>query len=355
MSRIVSVRAEPARYPLKSPFESARRRSTVAENVRVEVRLASGVTGYGEGSPAAYVTGEIPESVLAGVRRAGAALEGLEAARVRPWADRLRQVLPDEPTARSALEMALLDALARAWEISLATYFGGALTELRTDLTLPIGEPQSVAALAAEAASAGFRTLKIKVGSPDREADLERVRRVADAASGCRIRLDANQGFTAETALAFLDACLSAGVPVELMEQPVPRDDWAGLAAVTARSPVPVIADEAVTDAAAALRLAATGAAHGINIKIAKCGFFGALQIVAIAQAAGLKLMIGCMLESLLGIGASLHFACGTGAFDYVDLDSHMLIGLTPTGRPFLQEGELLRLDPTATGIGWSP
>jgi L-alanine-DL-glutamate epimerase-like enolase superfamily enzyme len=124
---------------------------------------------------------------------------------------------------------------------------------------------------------------------------------------------------------------------------------------VTRRSPVPVIADEAVVDARDALRVAATGAAHGINIKVAKAGLLGALQIIAVAQAGGLKLMLGCMLESLLGIGAALHLACGTGAFDYLDLDAHTLIGLEPQGLPFAQDGDRLRVDATAPGIGWSP
>ena len=117
---------------------------------------------------------------------------------------------------------------------------------------------------------------------------------------------------------------------------------------------MPVIADEAVVDAKAALRVAATGAAHGINIKVAKAGLLGALQIVTIARTAGLKLMLGCMLESLLGIGGSLHLACGTGAFDYLDLDAHALIGLTPGELPFKQTGDILMVSDTEPGIGWT-
>jgi len=143
-------------------------------------------------------------------------------------------------------------------------------------------------------------------------------------------------------------------VPVELLEQPVPASDLDGLAAVTRECAVPVIADEAVLDAASALRIAATGAAHGVNIKVAKSGLLEATRIIAVARAGGLKLMLGCMMESLLGIGAALHLATGTGAFDYLDLDSHALIGLTPTGRPFAQEGDVLRPDISAVGIGWT-
>jgi L-alanine-DL-glutamate epimerase-like enolase superfamily enzyme len=352
MPEILHLRAEPALYPMKSPFESAKRRSTVAENVRIVAVLSNGVTGEGEASPAAYVTGETPESVISGIPALSGRLRALPVEAVERWS----AVLSDsEPTLHSGVEMALLDALARYWSIPLWVYFGGAIQEVRSDLTIPIAAPEEAGALASEAAGFGYRSLKIKVGGPDREADFRRVRAVAAAAPDSAVRLDANQGFAAKEALAFLDRCLEAGVRVELMEQPVHRDDWDALAAVTRSSPVPVFADEAVVNPQAAVRLAAMGAAHGINIKVAKAGLRGALQIIAIARAAGLRLMLGCMLESLVGIGAGLALACGTGAFDFLDLDSHRLIGLHADGTRFSQEGDLLRVNPTAAGLGGPP
>jgi len=355
MLEIIQLTAEPAVYPMKSPFESALRRSTSAENVLVTVTLAGGVRGYGEGSPADYVTGETPESVLATINSGAPALVGLDVARVRHWSPIAREALGNQPTANSAVEMALLDALTRSWGVPLWKYLGGATHEVRTDLTVPISTAGLAGEIAAEAFGLGYRSLKIKVGGPNRDEDLERVRAVSAAAPGAWIRLDANQGFAADEALAFLRECQRLAIPVEMMEQPVPKADWDALAAVTRGSSVPVIADEAVIDAKAALRVATTGAAHGVNIKLAKAGLLGALQIIQIAQAAGLKLMLGCMLESLLGIGGALHLACGTGAFHYLDLDAHALIGLKPTGLPFSQSGDLLRVDEREAGIGWTP
>lgn len=349
------MRAHPVVIPMKSPFESAKRRSTEAENVRVEIALSNGITGWGEGSPADYVTGETPESVTHGIEAAAEALQGIDASRVTQWDGLLGEVLSGQPTARSAMEMALLDALARGYGVPLWVYLGGAVGEVRSDLTIPISTAEEAGRLAGEAAGFGYRSLKIKVGGPDRDADLARVLAVSGAAPGAGIRLDANQGFQAKEALEFLAACERHGVPVELMEQPVHRDDWDSLAEVTRGSAVPVIADEAVVDAAAALRLAATGAAHGINIKVAKAGMLGALRIVSIAQAGGLRLMIGCMLESLLGIGGGVHLACGTGAFDFLDLDSHTLIGLKANGIPFSQAGDILQVPTEVAGLGWLP
>ena len=339
---------------MRNAFASAKRRQTTAENLLVIVQLVGGAIGYGEASPAPYVTGEDPASVPPDVALAAAALRGHNAARVEHWSGLLREALPTCPTARSAVEMALLDALTRTWGISLWSYFGGAVESVRTDLSISLTTREEAETLAAGAVRAGYRSLKIKVGGPDREADLERVLAVHRAAPGAGIRLDANQGFDPAGALAFVRSCLDAGVPVELLEQPVPASDLDGLAAVTRECAVPVIADEAVLDAASALRIAATGAAHGVNIKVAKSGLLEATRIIAVARAGGLKLMLGCMMESLLGIGAALHLATGTGAFDYLDLDSHALIGLTPTGRPFAQEGDVLRPDISAVGIGWT-
>lgn len=335
---------------MKSPFTTARRSTSVADNVLAIVRLEDGTCGYGEASPAEYVTGETAEGVLAAIPELAGALEGQEVRSWRRWSS-LR--VDAGPTCRSALEMALLDALSRSQGMPLHLWFGGTQSSVVSDLTLTIGPAEEVAATAAEAHAVGFRALKIKVGGSSRDEDLERIRAIAAAAPGVRLRLDANQAFTPDGALSFLADCARYGLPIELIEQPVPADDWEALAAVTARSPVPVIADEAVVKPADALRVAATGAAHGINIKVAKAGLLGALQIIAIARAGNLKLMLGCMMESLLGIGASLHLACGTGAFDYLDLDSHSLVGLKAEGKPFSQRGDVLTVDETEPGIGW--
>jgi L-Ala-D/L-Glu epimerase len=352
MPKILEIQAQPARYPMKSAFTTAKRRTSVAENVLVTARLEDGTLGYGEASPAEYVTGETPDRLLASIPEFAGELVGQEIRSWRRWSASLAEA---GPTCRSALEMALLDALTRSLGISLHEWFGGAQTSIVSDLTLTIGPAEEVAITAAEAYAAGFRALKIKVGGPSREEDLQRVRAIAAAAPGVRLRLDANQAFTPDGALSFLADCARLSLPIELIEQPVPADDWEALAAVTAHSPVPVIADEAVVKPADALRVAATGSAHGINIKVAKAGLLGASQIIAIARAGNLKLMLGCMMESLLGIGASLHLACGTGVFDYLDLDSHSLIGLKAEGKPFAQRGDVLTVNPSEPGIGWAP
>jgi L-alanine-DL-glutamate epimerase-like enolase superfamily enzyme len=113
---------------------------------------------------------------------------------------------------------------------------------------------------------------------------------------------------------------------VELLEQPVRKDDLAGMAFVARRSPVPVAADESVATPAQAARVLALGAATAINVKLAKSGISRGLEIAAVARAAGVPLMIGCMAETARGLSSSVHLALGTGFFRHVDLDSDVLL-----------------------------
>jgi L-alanine-DL-glutamate epimerase-like enolase superfamily enzyme len=344
-SQIAEISTERVDLPMRLPFESAKRRSTVAELVRVTARLHSGAEGRGEASPAAYVTGEDADSLYLAVAAATSALVGLAVDRPRVWQERLREALPEHPTGRSAVEAALLDALCARCDTPLWRWWGGATATVASDLSIPLLPPDEAAAVAREAVTRGFRRLKIKVGGPSPEEDEARVRAIAGAVPGTALRLDGNQGFDPETALTFVHSLVDAGVAVELLEQPVDGADWEALTHVTRRSPVPVLADEAVLTPADALRLATAGAAHGINVKLAKSGIAGALDIIAIARAAGLRLMLGCMLESDWGIRTAVHLACGTGAFDYLDLDSHLLIGQEPPFTGFWQEGEMIGVE----------
>ena len=200
----------------------------------------------------------------------------------------------------------------------------------------------------------GFRSFKVKIGA-DEETDLARVLTVVRNAPGAALLLDGNQGFDAEGMLQFLGSLRRRGVQPRLLEQPVPRDDWDGLARLTRESGVPVCADESVRTLADAARLIRFQAAGVVNVKFAKSGLFQAVEIARLVRAAGLRLMIGAMLESALAITAAAHFAAGWGGFDYVDLDTtYFLEG--PLGRtPFLDEEGRFDFRNAKPGIGVEP
>ena len=203
-SRIAEITAERVDLPMARPFESAKRRSTVTELIRVTARLHGGAQGRGEASPAGYVTGEDADSLHLAMAGATGALAGLPADRPRVWLDRLNELLPQHPTGRSAVEAAVLDALATRCGLPLWRWLGGAVTTVVSDLSIPLLPPDEAAAVAREAVGLGFHCLKIKVGGPSPEEDEARVRAIAAAAPGVPLRLDGNQGFAPDAAVQFV-------------------------------------------------------------------------------------------------------------------------------------------------------
>jgi L-alanine-DL-glutamate epimerase-like enolase superfamily enzyme len=341
--RITAVAAAPFQTPLHNPFVTSQGAATVAKAVAVTLILDDGSTAVGESVPVTYVTGETVDTVLETVQQVGAELTGLEVTRYAALFDVIGRIAPDRPSARCGLEMAVLDAWRHATGNSLATLWGGALDGQESDLTIPI--VPNAAELAELAWVLGIRVFKIKVGGSDVEADHARVRAVREAAPDARLRIDANQAFTPAAAIAFVERLLAEGAQIDLLEQPVPKEDTDGLIEVAQRSPVPVFADEACRTPQDALRLAATPV-HGFNLKINKSGIRGVLDIIAIARAAGKQLMLGCMLETRRGIAVSLALACGTGAFQFIDLDSHLLLNEPGENPFFTQEGPHMSLRP---------
>jgi len=140
-----------------------------------------------------------------------------------------------------------------------------------------------------------------------------------------------------------------------LVEQPVPGDDLRGLGELARNAGVPVAADESVTSAADAYRIAAEGLAQVVNIKPMKCGMVEALSIAAAARASGLQLMVGGMVEARLAMSASACFAAGVGGFSFVDLDTPLFLAEDPFIGGYAEDGERLSLTPITLGHGVTP
>ncbi|WP_424006072.1 dipeptide epimerase [Haloferax denitrificans] len=325
MSDIVSVGVEALDLPLVEPFEIALGTQYEAPNVLVTVETESGVVGYGEGSPDHYVTGETQGATLDTARHARDLLVGRDVTDYRAVIESLHATYPGAVSALFALETAIIDAYCRERELPMSEFFGGTPEPVRTDMSIPIHPPEVAADRAAAAADAGFETIKVKVGQRV-ETDLERLRAVAEAAPDATLTVDANQGWSVSEAVRFDDAVHDAGIPLSLLEQPVSKTDVAGLASVRDRTKTPVAADETVFTPEDAVRVVREDAADVINVKLGKSGLLGAADIAAIARAAGRDLMVGCMLESSIGIHTSAHLVSGIGGFSHVDLDATRLL-----------------------------
>lgn len=344
---IESVPVDPLDLPLAAPFEISLGTREQARNVLVRVRTDTGTVGYGEGSPLPPVTGETRNAALETAEAAADLLVGEPIGSFRELTGCLRTSFPGMASANFAVETALIDAYCRERDLPLSELFGGHPSTVTTDITIPIVDPKSAEETAAEAAAAGFGDIKIKTGS-DLHADVERVRAVAARAGEATLKIDANQGWTVRETAEFEDRMRDAGISIELIEQPVRADDIVGLRRVRDAVNIPIAADEAVFSPSDAIRIVREDAADILNVKLGKSGLLGTESIVDIAEAANLEVMIGCMLESSIGIHTSAHLVSGLGGISYVDLDGNLLLDEDVVER---QYGPQIRIEGPGHGI----
>jgi L-Ala-D/L-Glu epimerase len=235
-------------------------------------------------------------------------------------------------TARTALDSALHDLAAKRLGVPLYRLLGLARPEPVSAYTLGIAEPETTVEEARRLSD--FPILKMKVGGRE---DLETVRAVAQF-SEAEIWVDANEAFSPDEAPEVAAELKRIGVRV--IEQPVPASAgpealrWATEAA----HPVPVVADESAIVASDVPPL--SGCVSGVNVKLAKCGGVrGALAVIHTARALGMTVMLGCMVETSLGISTAAHIS---GLVDLVDLDGAMLLADDPFEGIGYENGRIL-------------
>jgi L-alanine-DL-glutamate epimerase-like enolase superfamily enzyme len=312
-----TLKAKVERWPIAGAFTIARGSKTEAVVVTVEI-ADDGVIGRGEGTPYPRY-GEAPESVLAEIERERGVIEvggvrtGLQAV-MQPGA------------ARNAVDCALWDLRAKREGRRVFEILGlKRLDPLKTAYTLSLAEP----AVMAEQARANARRplLKLKIGGP---GDLDRVKAVREAAPKCRLIVDANEGLTFDELKRL--APEFAGLGVKLIEQPLKAGEDEALEGYAC--PVPLCADESLHTRA---ELAQCARRYQVaNIKLDKAGgLTEALALKAEARAAGMEIMVGCMVSTSLAMAPAVLLAQGA---EYVDLDGPLLLakdrepGLTYVG-----------------------
>ena len=266
-----------------------------------------------------------------------------------------REPLPDDPAeiaawvgetgpapARAAVDLALHDRIARQRALSLHRLLDLPSPRLLpTSFTIAIAEPAEMARLADEAAR--YPILKIKLGADD---DGVRLAAIRAARPDARLRVDANAGWSGEEAVSRLRQFES--LDLEMVEQPVAKHDIAGMGYVQAHTDLPIVADESVQSMADLEALAAAGV-RGINLKLMKVGGLApGVAMLRRARELGLKVMLGCMIETSLGTTAMAHLS---GLADWLDLDAPLLIADDPFDGLTYGEGAQVQV-PERPGIG---
>ena len=324
MGKIKSVKFKLNVFEYEKPFHITNSISSQTRNIEVSIELENGIHGFGEASPSFRVNGEKVEALLALEPVINEMIKGYDVKNYKQIFD-ITDKLFAFPSIKAAVQYATLDALSE--EIGLPVYkiLGGAKEKIETDKTVSIGTLEERINDAKKIFDEGFRVIKIKVGENLKE-DIEALIRIHETTKGAKYIVDANMGYTPKEAVMFVNELYKKGIDISIFEQPVKMHDIEGLKFVRFHSPFPVGADESAKTKYDVMRLIKEEAVDYINIKLMKSGISDALAIVELAKAANLHLMIGCMGESSLGINQSVHFALGTGAFDFHDLDSAIMI-----------------------------
>jgi len=344
MPLIQDIQITKINKPLTKHFMTSRdasRRSAV-ESINLGILLEDGSLETSEVVTPPYICGETSEKSLKALEEVKLELIGADVMRHRIITDILNRFRETVPAAMAGVEIAVWKCISRITRTPLWMLWGGVKQEVITDFTIsPNAEFESDLD---EVVKAGFSTIKVKMGVLGKRKELSALRQLYDKYPNVILRVDCNQAFHPEEALEVIKEIRCIGFNLELMEQPTPAHDLQALRRVKEMSPVPIIADESVCTFSDALRIYEERAAHGYNIKLMKSGISQAMSMVALAQSTGMRLMLGCMMEGRANTEVSLAFACGTGAFDYIDLDSFMFLQDDGSDASFKSEGERLMM-----------
>jgi L-alanine-DL-glutamate epimerase-like enolase superfamily enzyme len=358
--QITHVEVIPVELPLRIPYRTLDGRDvehTGAVLVRIETK--QGLVAWGASAVDPAFTDMPLSDVVRACRACAVRARDLNPLNIEYALSELSKVTEGMPAALCAFDTAFYDLLGLAAQLPLYRLLGGYRARIQTSITVPRASTSETVELARDYARQGFRILKIK-SSHQADEDVRRMRAVHDALPDLTLRLDAEGGYTVQESLDVAQALRKAGalhassatLPLEMLEQPTPVDDLNALREVTSRSAIPILADESVRGPESALEIASLRAAHGLTIKLVTCGGIRCgRQIDAVARAARLATMVGCVHEPALLIAAGLGLALSSPNVRYGDLDGCFDLMNDPTLPGFrLEEGWLIARD--VPGLG---
>ena len=348
--QITHVEVVPVELKLRLPYQTAAS-PTAVEHVNcvfVRIETREGRVAWGCAAFDPTLTGETVEQVTRVCRACADRALDLNPLNTEFALAELAPLTEGTPSARCAFDIAFYDLLGLAAGLPLHRLLGGYRYRIQTSVTLSLLPLKETVEMAQERARQGFRILKLK-GGLDPDGDVRRVQAVHTALPHLILRLDADQGYTVRQAL---DVAHALEGMLEMLEQPTPAADLHALREVTRRSPVLILADESLTGPPSALEIVSQHAAHGLSVKLTTCGgLHCARQVDAIARAARMAIMVGCINEPALLIAAGLGLALSSPNVRYGDLDGHFDLVGDPTRPGFtFEDGWLVARD--VPGLG---
>jgi L-Ala-D/L-Glu epimerase len=338
--------------PLKEPFITSLGRDDNAENVLVKMITNAGIIGFGECSPYMPINGESVDTCFIVGQYFAKVLKGKDPLQIEDCLQLMDRVIYGNSSIKSAFDMALYDIASQHAGMPLYRFIGGKNNKtIITDYTVSIGEVKKMAADAVKIKEQGYPAIKVKLGK-NGKTDVERIRAIREAVGkDIPLRIDANQGWQVEEAIATLQAL--AQFDIQHCEEPIPRWAFMELPRVKKASPIPIMADESCGDEHDAERLIQLGACQYMNIKLGKSGgIFKALKMVRLAEAASIHLQIGAFMESRLAMTAFAHFALCSPAIEHYDFDTALMFSEDPvTGGIIYEKNGVVKI-PEVPGLG---
>ncbi|MCX7856459.1 MAG: hypothetical protein N2513_00520 [Deltaproteobacteria bacterium] len=332
MGRIASIEFDKIKKPLKITFSTAMGEKKYLQSLILRVTLDTKHNGIGEcPTSRSYPEGSLTsmEHFLKGIIPF---FLGRDIREYPSLVEKLKKENPAYVLTLSGIEVALFRAYLSYYGLSEFYFWGGKSKTIETDITVPNVERTRALEWATFFLRKKFRFFKIKLkGFLDEDIEFlsgvyETLKR--RTTEDFWIGLDMNGSYTVRNFFSFTEKLRNLKIPVQFVEQPLKRGDYAGLRQILGKSDLEIILDESVITLEDLDRLGEIGFKGGVNVKIAKSGISESKKIHDRAKKHGLKLMIGCMTETSVGLSAGIYFALGHGDFDYVDLDGiHFIKG----------------------------
>ncbi len=348
---IEKIQVHESRLKLHTPFKTALRIAHEIDSIQVQIQTDCGLVGLGASAPTWVITGDSTASIVAALTGPiQAALIGQDARDLNVLLQKVQKSCINNPSAKAAMDIALHDLFAKWLNQPLYAILGGN-KPLTTCMTIGLDTPEIMQKAAIKAVDNGFSALKIKVGN-DPHTDIERMSAINEVIhSTIRLRLDANQGWSAKDAVFVIRELERMALNIDWVEQPVLAKDFAGMKYVTDKVDSKIMADESVFSAQDAFTLLKERAVDLLNIKLLKCGGIGeAKKIADLGGLYGVKCMIGSMMESSISVSAAAHFAASHPNVVYCDFDAPLWLEEKPQGMVYQGENVLLS-DQAGLGI----
>ncbi len=340
--------------PLKEPFVISLGPILNAENVLVVIHTEEGITGYGECSPFMSINGESIDTCFIIGQYFSKLFKGKNALSIEDRIADMDKLIYGNTSIKSAFDMALYDIASHNAGVPLYKFLGGENNKtIITDYTVSIGDPVKMAADAVKIKEEGYPAIKIKLGK-NGETDVVRIKAIREAVGpDIPLRIDANQGWSADEAITTLKALSPFGI--QHCEEPIPRWAFMELPNVRKESPIPIMSDESCGDEHDAERLIKLGACDYMNIKLGKSGgLFKALRMVALAEEANMHLQVGAFMESRLAMTAFAHFSLCSDMIEHFDFDTCLMFSEDPvTGGIIYEKNGVIKV-PESAGLGAS-